>query len=124
MIIKPKTPRTEMQKTSIMLRIGADFIEGLAEREGVDARALDIHVLRFIDLSVRVDFNGDKPSGFEPVSPVDSVAEAQRKFNAYLDSTSADMLADTVRAIDAADSAVDATTGPAPLPEDAPAKKK
>lgn len=123
MKIKPRTLRSDMQKTSILLRV-SEFIEDMAVSEGVSQQALDIHLMRFVDICTRVEFDADNLPDFVPATAADSPSVIRDKFSAYLDSQSVEIVDAALRGVDALDSPVDTTTGPAPLPEDASSKKK
>lgn len=112
-----------MQKTSILLRV-SDFIEDMAVSEGVSQQALDIHLMRFVDICTRVEFDSDNLPDFTPATATDGPSVIRDKFSAYLDSQSVELVDEALRGVDTLDSPTDATTGPAPLPEDASSKKK
>jgi hypothetical protein len=122
MNIQRRTPRTDMAKQSIVLRM-TDFYEELAREEGVPTDVLDMALTAFAELSVRVDFSGESVD-FELARPTDMASEIRTKFVAYLDTAHMDIVQRARIEIARTDLPAADFSAPAPLPDEESAKKK
>lgn len=83
MIVKSKTPRTEMHHQCLIDKMST-FYEALGEETGFGAAAVDTELSRFASLSARVEFEKDEID-FELALPMDTPEQLKLKFLAYAD---------------------------------------
>ena len=115
MKIKRRTPRTDMEKSGIMLVMG-DIYEGLAGKYKVTQGALSIAMAHFAYLSARVAFEADEVD-FELALPLDSEEQLEEKFASYMDTKMPDIVNDASDQLEKMDKGTDVALAPGPPTE-------
>jgi vacuolar-type H+-ATPase catalytic subunit A/Vma1 len=111
--ILPYTLRVQMKETTIY-RKAATWYEDYAKNNGVDARIVSDAIIRYAEISARVE-NLEGVADFELASPTDTSEEFKEKFEVYANSVQVALIETIIRKMQAMDKPVNEDFAPGKL---------